>query len=75
MHNTKGDVALMNMSRENNFFMILCSIPNKVSSPFPQLRYVLSTFLNFGHFSASCSYKKVLIKKSVSQFGETTSSL
>ena len=25
--------------------------------------YVLSMFLNFGHFSASCSYKKALLKK------------
>ena len=47
--------------------MVLCNIQYESSSPFlsASFGYVLSMFLNFGHFSASCSYKKVLIKKSV----------
>ena len=32
MHNSKGDVALMNISRQN-ISVILCSIQNKRSSP------------------------------------------
>ena len=44
----------------NNFLDFVLS---KSSSPFLNLRYVLSIILNFGHFSASCSYRKVLVKK------------
>ena len=36
----------------------LCNIQNKSSLPFLSLGYVLSMFLNFGRFSASCSNKK-----------------
>ena len=57
MHNTKGNVALRNISREKCIFMILCSIQNRSSSPFLSL----ITFLNW-QFS-SCSYKMVLVKK------------
>ena len=66
MHNTKGDVALMNNGRKkpNYFHNIVGAVSKiKVLRAFPQLRYVLTMFLNFGHFSASCSYKKVLIRK------------
>ena len=60
-HNTKGDdVTLKSISREKIISMILCSIQNKSASPLLSL----SMFLNFGHFSALCSYKKGLIKKS-----------
>ena len=65
MYNTKGDVALMNISRENNYFLDLVQYPKYTFFVFPQPQYVLSMFLNFGYFSASCSYKKVFIKKSV----------
>ena len=40
---TKGDVSLMNISRETNIFMIFCSIQNKRSSPF----HSLSMFLTY----------------------------
>ena len=43
--------------------MILFSIQTNVLSPFLSLGYVLRMFLNFGYFSASCSYKKVLTKR------------
>ena len=65
MHNTKGDVALMNNSRETNYFHDLVQHPKWKFFVFPQPEYVLSMYLNFGHFSASCSYRKALIKKSV----------
>ena len=46
MHNTKGDVVLMNISREKkDISMILCSIQNKV----------LRLFLNLSMF-LECSY-------------------
>ena len=60
MHNIKGDDEHL---PRNIFFMIFCSIGYKLFA-FPQSQYVLNMFLNFGHFSASCSYKKVQ-KKSV----------
>ena len=40
-----------------------CSIQNKSSSSFLSLGCVLSVVLNLGHFLASCSSKKVLMKK------------
>ena len=63
MCNTKSDVAMMNICRETNYFHVLCSIQNKNSSPFLSLRYVLSLFLNFGHFSASRPDKKMVLTK------------
>ena len=51
MHNTKGDIALRNMSRETKYIsMILYSIQNKIiclSSNSVCSKYVL------GHFSSS----------------------
>ena len=38
--------------------IILCSIQYKSPSPFLSLGYVFIMFLNLGHFSALCSYKK-----------------
>ena len=52
MNNTKGDVALMNISQEQIISMILCSISMIYFFAFLQPQYVLR---NFGHFSASCS--------------------
>ena len=64
MHNTKGDVALMNISRETSCFHDLLQHPKQKFLAFPQPQYVLRMFLHFGHFSASCSYKKwFLLKK------------
>ena len=62
MHNTVGDVALTNISRETKNFQDFVEYDtstgqNKSSSPFLSLGYVLRMFLNFGHFSASRSYK------------------
>ena len=38
MHNAKGDVSLMNFSRERNYVsMILCGIQNKSCRPFTSL--------------------------------------
>ena len=54
MHNTTGDVALTNIGR---------MYPKKNSSPFLSLGYVFNMFLHFEHFSASRSYKKVLVIK------------
>ena len=65
MHNTKADVALMNISRDKNYFHYLVQYPKQKFFAFPQPQYVLSMFLNFGHFSASCSYKNGSYKKSV----------
>ena len=59
MHNTKGDVVLMNTSKRN-ISMILCSIQIKISSPFLSLIMLL----NLGNISASCSSTKVLINTS-----------
>ena len=42
MYNTEGDVALMNISRETNYSMILCGIQNKSSSSFPSLSMFLA---------------------------------
>ena len=43
MHNSKGDVALMNMgARKKTVSMILCSIQNKSSSPFLSLSMFLA---------------------------------
>ena len=36
MHDTKGDVELMNSSREKTMFMILCNIQNESSLPLAQ---------------------------------------
>ena len=65
MLNTTNDVALMKISRETNYFHDLvqypkqsCGLSDQMFFAFPQLWYVASMFLNFGHFSASCSYKK-----------------
>ena len=63
MHNTTGDVAVTNINEKQIISVRLCSIQEKSSLPFLSLEYVLSTFLNFGHFSASCSYKKRFLKK------------
>ena len=41
MFNTVGDVALMNMSREINYFHDLVQYPNKISPPFLSLRMFL----------------------------------
>ena len=63
MHNSIGDVALINISREINY-----SMNNFVQSPkqkffaFPQPQDALK-FCFFGHFPASCSYKKGSYKK------------
>ena len=61
MHNTKGDVALMNMSRETSCFRDLLQYPKQKFLAFPQPQYVLRMFFNFGHFSASFSCKKKVL--------------
>ena len=54
MHKTKGDVALMNNSRETNIFHHdLLQYPKQNFFAFPQPEEVLGMFFNFGHFSAS----------------------
>ena len=68
MCKTKGDVTLANISREISISTILCSIQNKSSSRFLAPGYVLSMFLNLGHFSASYSYCKGSCKKEYSCF-------
>ena len=70
MHNTLGDVALTNISRETKNFQDFVEYDtstgqNKRSSPFLRLGYVLNKFLNFGYFSASCSYKNGSYKRIV----------
>ena len=50
MHNTKGDVALTNISREKCCFHDLVQYPKQKFFAFPRPQYVLSMFLNFGHF-------------------------
>ena len=59
MQTLKAVLHWWTLAKKQFFFMIFCSIQNKRSSPF----LGLCMFLNFGHFSASCSYKKVLIIK------------
>ena len=44
---------------------MLCSIQNKISSPFLSLGYVLKMFLHFGNFQPQVLIKKVHTKKSV----------
>ena len=63
MHDTKGDVALTNDNREKKYFDDFVQYPKSKFFAFPQPQYVLSTFLDFGHFSASCSYEKGSYKK------------
>ena len=59
MHNTIGDVALANITREMNYFHDLVQYPKHKFCAFPQLRVdVLSMFLHFELSSASCSYKE-----------------
>ena len=54
MHNTKSDVALMNIN---------CSFQNRGSSPYFGLSVFLPCqFLNFGHIHPHVLIKKVLIK-------------
>ena len=45
MHNTKGGVELMNMSRETNYFHYFWWYPKYNFFAFQQPRYVLSMFL------------------------------
>ena len=45
--------------------IIFCRFQYKSSSPFLSLVYVLNMCLNFGRFSASCSYKKRFLQKIV----------
>ena len=52
MQHTTSDVVLTKMRQETNYFYDFYAVF------FHHLRYVLSMFLNFGHFSASCSYRK-----------------
>ena len=61
MYNTKGNVALTSISRETKYIHDLVHSPKWKFLAFPQPQYALSMFLNFGHFSASCSYRKVLL--------------
>ena len=58
-----GDVAHRSISRETNYFHDFVQYPKQKFFAFPQPRYVLSMFLNFWHFSASCSCKNKLLKK------------
>ena len=58
MLNTTDDVAVTNIAMKQTTSMILSSIQCKRSSPFLCLVYVLSMFLNLGHFSSSSSYKR-----------------
>ena len=73
MHNTKGDVTLMNINRETNYFHFLVQL-KKSSSPFLSLSMFLECsfknlkFKNFGHFPASRSYKKNSHKKECTSF-------
>ena len=57
MHNTKGDVALMNISQEKNYFHDVMLYTKYKFFAFPQPQYVLRMFLNFVLSSASCSNK------------------
>ena len=69
---SKIEMYLHNTTGKQINSMILCSMQNKSSSPFHSLGYVLSAFLNLGHFSASynASYKKrVLYVQRSSNFG------
>ena len=53
-----GNVALVDISRETNYFhKFVPTIHSKSPSPFFSLGYLLSMFSNFGHFSVLCSYK------------------
>ena len=69
MHNTKGNVVLMNNLAKIKIIlksMVLCNIQNNSSSPILNLGMsVLGMFLSFGHFLASCSYKKSSYKNRV----------
>ena len=58
MHNIVGDVAFTNISWEITFSHGFVQNPKQTFCDFPRPQYVLSMFLNFGHFSASCPYKK-----------------
>ena len=61
IHSTIGDVSLMNIWRKTKCFHDFVQCPQQKFFSFPQPRHVLGMFLNFGHFSASCSYKKILL--------------
>ena len=64
MYNTEGDVALTNRRETNYFHDFVPQYPKQKLFAFHKLHYVLSTFLNFEHFSAlSVLIKKVLIKR------------
>ena len=64
MYSTKGDVVLTNISRETKYFHDLVQYPKEESSSsFLSLGNVLSMFLNWGHVSVSCSYRKCSYKK------------
>ena len=63
MRNTKCDVALMNNSPEKIHFHDLMQYLKYKFFAFLRPQYVFSMFSNFGHFSASCSYKKGSYKK------------
>ena len=51
--------------RRKNYFHDLVQYPIQKFFAFPQPRYVLRMFLNFGHFSASYSCKKGCYRKRV----------
>ena len=64
MHNSIGDVALTNISRETSCFHdFSVQYPKQKFSPFFNLGYVLSLLLNFGLFQPCISIKKVSYKK------------
>ena len=60
MHNTIGDVALTNISRQTKYFRDLVQYPKQKFFAFPQPRAdVLGMFFKFRHFSVSrsCNWK------------------
>ena len=66
MRNTIGVVALMNGSRETNYFRDFCAVFQvKSSSSLLSPGYVLSMFVDFGGFQLQVLLKKVFAKKSV----------
>ena len=64
MLNTTGDVALAEIAKKRTTFFFF-QYPKWNFFVFPQPQYILSMFLNFGQFSASCSYKNGFYTKFV----------
>ena len=69
MHNAIGSVTPTNISRETDYFHVVMQYLKQKPSSFLSPGYALSMLFNFGHSSASASYKRESCKKMCTALG------